>query len=851
LITIKLALSYIRMQKGKTIAVLAGIGLAVMLIFSMFVIRDSGYDSQIREAKNLHGDYNLFFDDLDINSVEELKEQKEVKKLISIKYLCEIVNTDNGVTLDLNTFNKDYIDSLNYKLIGKEPIKDGEIVIEEKAIQQMGIKDPLNKDINLMLLNKYLDKNNIPQIDSGNKKFKIVGLLHKPDKYYKALNGFKSQAFITEKSKLPISKLENTCKGNLYLHHEENKSEFLKKMQKELNIHDYNLYYNVEVIQAESYKSATKQSVKNIQNLIILIIVSSLVIYNIFNIILTDMTNQIGMLRAIGMSNKSIKRMFKISSLIYIIVGTLIGILFGTIFSYIGIRIVYGYSSILSVEKESILYSFLVSIIAVTILNFIIVRKSLRMSIIDAINKNDKYEKKSRTNLSEREKLDGNILIKFVNRNIWRNKPRTVLTITAMCLVGSMFVQTSVINNRMKLKTNITSGLGPISYGNVDITLSGNYRNTEDIFYNINAPIIQKIKKVKGVKKAEPFFYNQDSFLSVSKERVSGDLIKELKQGNLKYDSDYNKEYPLLVKGYNENLLKNINSFINKGKNIIKDKPGAYKKVILVNNFYSRVINSYSTKVISDVNIGDILEIKIPVYRDGLEKYEKFKVEVSGIMDNTYIATQDGDPEFTGGQIIFREDDYKELTNQQNYNKLFVMVENGELESVESEIKQIVKDYSFSLVGGKNENKKYIVQTSEERLDIIYQFLMILILSVNIIVIVRSNIVSRTKELSILRAIGMSTRSLKRVILAESETYGIASSALTAIFGIYDYNKGIAKINSASLEAGFTQTLSYGIPFKQIVIVFILSIIMCFISVYISKDKIENLNIIEGISKDE
>ena len=278
---------------------------------------------------------------------------------------------------------------------------------------------------------------------------------------------------------------------------------------------------------------------------------------------------------------------------------------------------------------------------------------------------------------------------------------------------------------------------------------------------------------------------------------------------------------------------------------------GDYKKVILINNLYSRVINSYSTEIIKDVKVGDILEIKLPVYKDGLEKYEKFKVEVSGIMDNTYIATQDGDPEFLGGQIIFREDDYKELTNQKNYNKLFIMVEDGELEPIEEKIEQIVKDYSFSLVGGKNEGKKYIILTSEQRLDIIYQILMILILSVNIIVIVRSNIVSRTKELSILRAIGMNTRGLKKIILVESEIYGIIASILTAIFGIYDYNKGISRINSVSLEAGFTQTLSYGIPFKQILIVFIISIAMCFISVYISKDKIENLNITEGILTSE
>lgn len=838
-------------QKGKTITVLSGIGLAVMLIFSIFVIRDSGYDSQMREAKNLHGDYTLFFDDLDKNKVKKLGEQKEIRKLTGVRYLCEIVNTDNGVTLDLNTYDREYIDSLNYKFIGKEPVKDGEIVIEEQAVKQMGIKNPLNKDIDLMLLNKYLDKNNIPQIDSSNKKFKIVGLLHKSDKYYEALNGFKSQAFIIEESKLPISKIEDKYKGNLYLRDEKNKSQFVSKMYKELNIKEYNLFYNIEVNQAEYDKLASKYSMKNIENSIIVIIVSSLVIYNILNIILTDMVNQIGMLRAIGMSNRKIKRMFRISSLIYIIVGTLIGILAGTIFSYIGVKIVYGYSTVLSIEKMSILYSFIVSIIAVTISNFIIVRKSLKMSIIDSIKKSDKYKKRSRESSRGKESFGKNVLIKFVNRNIWRNKSRTILTITVMCMVGSTFIQRSVINNRMKLKNNITSGLRPISHGNIDITLSGNFRNTEDIFYNVNDTIRQEIKTEKGVKKSEPFYYNRDSFLSIKKEKVSSDLINELKQRDQKYDSDYDKEYPLLVKGYNDNLLKNIDSFVDKGKNIIDVSSRTYKKVILVNNLYSRANNTYSTKVISDAKVGDVLEVRLPVYKDGLEKYEKFKVEVSGIMDNTYIATQDGDSEFLGGQIIFREEDYKELTNQQNYNKFFVMVNDGKLEPVEEKIEQMVKDYSFSLVGGKNEDKKYIVQTSEERLDIIYHILMLLILSLNIIVVMRSIIVSRIKELSILRAIGMNTRSLKRIILVEANMYGIITSILITAFGIYDYNKGIVKINSLGLKMGFTQSLSYGIPFRQILIVFIVSIIMCFISVYISKDKIENLNIIEGISRNE
>lgn len=858
MITFKLAISYMKKQKGKTIALLSSIALAVMLIFSMNVIRDSGYDSQIQEAKDLHGDYQVWFERLNIDKVKQLETGNEVKKASKVKYFCEIVNKENGVKLDLNSYDENFINSLNYKIVGREPRKDGEIVIEKEAAEQMGISNPLNKNIDMLLMNNYVDVNGINKIDSKNKTFKIVGLIEKPDRYYSSLSrsvsGVKTQAFVYKEAKLPI-KTKDTYKGTIFLKSEKNTSNFLNRMEKKLNLslNDGYFYENAEVSAANFFKDISKNNIENIKKIILLVIVSSLVIYNIFNIILKDMTIQIGLMRSIGMSRKKIKTMFVQLSLIYIVLGTVIGILFGMIVSYIGVRLVYDHSSRLTIQGLSIAYSFTVSVVSVAISSFIVVRKSIKMSIVDSIKDSEKYKKKSKKkNTTRRQK---NIIRSIAIRNIWRNKTRTIITMLAITMVGAMFIFSFAVKDTLKtnIELGITGGIWGMSYGSVDKTISGSSDGSESLFYKIDKNIINKIKNIDGVKSVEANFFNPYGNVILSRDQISKSYKDELNRKNELYQEEHNNEYPLLIRGYSDEILRVRESFIEEGKNLINVKEGKYKKVILVNNTYSGVTNSFEAKVIDGAKVGDIINIKIPVYKDGTKQYETLKVEVSAIMNGNYAAAQDGNVGVEGAQVIFREDDYRELTNQKDYNKIYVMAEKGEVDLVEKRLEKLTKNYAFSSIGGKGEDMKLFgaQQSSEDRLTVIYQCLILLILSVNSIFIMRSNIIARKKEISTLRAIGMSLKDIKKTLIIESQFYGIVASTIGAIIAtIYQYI-GISNANKSLMEGSFERTIEFNVPWNQIIILFTIFIIIGFVSVYVSKDKIEGISITEGISEND
>jgi len=60
----------------------------------------------------------------------------------------------------------------------------------------------------------------------------------------------------------------------------------------------------------------------------------------------------------------------------------------------------------------------------------------------------------------------------------------------------------------------------------------------------------------------------------------------------------------------------------------------------------------------------------------------------------------------------------------------------------------------------------------------------------------RSNIIARRKEIATLRAVGMSIKDIKKILIIESEFYGLVASTIGAIIATVYHNWGISRANT-------------------------------------------------------
>lgn len=844
----KMAIAYLRKNKLRTLLLILGVVLGILLVFSLNVIENSKDKNDLNASQKLYGGYHVEGIDLKLEDTKKLKDDKNVSKVTTVQNLGNLVDK-KGNSILLKSSDKDYLIRKSSKVIkGRLPKNNDEIVIEKRALDSMNISNQINSIVNLTVKKEYKDSNGNNQIHTVDKSFKLVGIIEKPEEYYDLVYELEAFTYGNDENNniIPNDIVSYDSMISFKSGWKDIKGQSANLMER-TGLGRYNCIMNVpfmtKTIDLEGNQDDYKKE-------ILIIVTATIFIFNIFNITLNQMIKEMGLLRLMGSSKKNIKAIIIYQALIIMIVGIILGLVVGVIYSYIGINnyntSFYESAKIkakLYISNKDIIKAILVGVFSVIISCIIPIIKISKISPIEAIRQTEKVKA-----YSENYKLN-RVFTKIFGfygfmgiKNIGRNKSRAIISMISIALGGYVFITTfSSMQDEAGYKIeNI--------YNKYDVTMSfvDAVSDLDNLTYTDND--IDKIKKIDGVSSVNKS-YEVSAIFNFKKDEVNKEFTKYngIKENNtMEYDMNF-KIYQ------NDYINKTLKNFIDKGDltDIGKITDG-YINVVVYNYFYDVAKDHVYKNVFKDINPGDIITIKIPVIENGKSVYKENKVRVCATLKPDWAFRGDGGDR-RNLEIMTSSNHSILLIGEQKYTRLGISLKDPYNKKVNSKIEEISNRISSSRFESKLNFREMGKAEAEEYLksQISIIILVLAIAGINIFCTIRTNLLMRRREISTLRAIGLSSKNMRKMVVYEALAYAVLSFIISLVLSLVNLVGFVNEYNKAYKNFGIEKFMAFTFPLKESITFFIIAIIVCLIAVVISNRDFKKLNIIEGIKDND
>ena len=631
---------------------------------------------------------------------------------------------------------------------------------------------------------------------------------------------------------------------------------------------------------------ATLEMMRNV--LIVIVAVSGIIImYNSFNLSLIERRKQYGILKSLGIKNSSLYVMILFEALVLSLAGIVIGYICGMIGDYL----VVGYINdtlvnmikSMGVENElqmSLVYTtnihafYLVAIstgITVVLAAMIPAIKSTRISPIENIRGKDDYvvntKKVKTSNISK--KILG-VEFDLARKNMKRAKKRfRVATLSLsiafilLFVIGTLGTQ---INNQiglLEVQTNAIFKNGNIvEMDHINITDRKDPKDkkyTEQNFQDMVKFATEEYKK--ELEKKDSLKVNRvilaDTMRTLKQIDTKNDLIKTLSDSYLnntfkrtddKARQEAKEKIAIQVvnnKNYNKQDKYNLNN--------IKDNEMYLSNVSIVEENGTLVEKPIfdESKIIGkeiEINGKKIKIVKAPVNSELLLTASSGTTFLTGyVNEKTLSEVMRNDKDLFGFRIFYQSDlkgdkKIEDITKKQyqlNFEKKYdfaklQMFTEGVLTpaGVIGMIKGMITIFQLLLYG--------------------FLILVILMSVVNIFTTITINILLRSRELAILKSVGMSDKQFDKMLRGEnyiaclrSIIFGIVVSLILLFLTKFVIDKG--KVN---IDFKFVMDMLGSINYIALIISIIIVYVITFISTLFAKKSIRSQDIVEVIRRD-
>ncbi|UZQ51394.1 ABC transporter permease [Clostridium kluyveri] len=836
---------HLKHNKKRTVLTIFGIILSVALITSVGLFIKSLQNSFIESTIKSEGGFHVEISDISNEDYNELKNNAKIDT-IGIQENWFECDVNGGKKIEIDKFDKNSLELLPdyYKAIkGRLPQKEGEIALENWIFKYMDNSTKIGDTVKLRTA------------DGEIKNFKITGII--PNQIQTQYSGIALGMTYSNKFDMKRSTIYMTIYKSAGIR---NTVDELSKKFKENCISNKHLLDYLGEGSSDLNKSLYSTAAIVI---VIIIMATTAVIYNSFQISVMERIKQFGLLRAVGATPSQIRKIVLREASIISIVGIPLGLL-GGIFAMFVVSKVFSIMSdtLFGTLKIVIPYyvliiSVLVGLAAVYISAFIPARSAGKVSPLAAISSRA-YISKEKINRNR-----GRILKNFLNvesvmafKNIKRNRKKFRVTVFSMVISIALFIFFSAFISMMQ---NFTEA--PSESDKMHFQVIGIIDKSGDS--SLKTDIINKIKKNNLVDKAYISYgtYKSNIFISDSEKNNYIDKNAPEIYKKVNFENQVMNSLDTVIDIYDKDKMTSIKDYIKDGKmdtDYMKQENG----VIIVKNNIITVNKKYYNGAISNLKVGDSFYInKNMLYKgmtgedyteenngSNLTNYNMVKAKVAAVVESEPYYFYNGDNR--AFHIIMTKDVMKNITGKDTDN---LPIKTADITLKDEKNEDKFNEFIQPLCDSNGVKLRDIVKINQSRradslqlLILMYGFIAVIsfIGAVNIINTITTNLVLRRKEIASLNALGMTYENIRFMILTEGVLYGLYGAFYGGIVGSllsYALSSPMRKIMD------FTWT----IPWNMIFISAIAAVFIGLISVIKPLSKIKKENIIDVIREED
>ncbi|MFD3155887.1 ABC transporter permease [Haloimpatiens sp. FM7330] len=840
---------YLKHNKKKSILTIIGIILSVALICSIGSFLVTIQNTMLQDAIEKNGEYHLTILNPTKDNIDKIENNPKVEYVSNLKTEPPVpFIKDKKIIINKGDKNITKANSVKVKS-GKLPAKEGEIAIEEWVLKYFDTKPKIGNNVEIKNINGKIEKYTLTAIVENKSVSQYSG--NAMAYTYTELKDIKDTVLLVKiKGKTGKRKVIEDIK-NL--------------------VGEKNVIENDQVLRltGEASNSNINKSLFGIGGIIIgiVIIATVMVIYNSFNISIAERSKNFGQLKAMGATKKQIRKLVLIEALIMMSIGIPIGLGLGLLAMYI-VSIVFkflatGFELNVIVSPMVLLVSSVLGAISVYVSALIPARKVSKISPLVAISTSYLISKDNVTNKKSRVKFVKSFGISKIMaiKNIKRNKKRFYITAISMAISVILFV---VFMSFIKYTMNFTEKPSPQN----DVTFAIQ-ENKETLKHKgLSDEFLKEVNKVSNIDEIY-LNYRPLKLKALVDENEIPEIIKEQKYNfikDVKLDGEHRKYISVYMNAYDDNKIKSLDKYIKEGstENIKENEVILVKNQTMPGGIYSPIVD---LKVGDEIKVDpkyfyDKEELTIKDYKEGKkpEIKENPKSQYTGnelitlkvkaiVEDEPYKGM--GDPGIE--KIIIPSNNLKKIIkNNDVYMKKFgvssayLKVNNDEkIENVENTLVKSLGNYPSYEVKNMVELSRKSKGEAIQMMILLIGFIVVisLISSINVINTVTTNIITRRRELSGLRAIGMTTKELKNMISLEGALFGVYGGASGSIIGV-------CLSYLIYLRFSDIKNFTFKLPWASVGIAMAAVIIIGYLSSIIAMRKLSQDNIIEGIKQE-